>query len=127
MRRFLNTPLVSADANSKSRLHRRGWWTSMLAAILVSFFVSAAFAAPGVDAQTYLDDIKYLASPQLKGRATPSPELEKAASYIAKQPAIAKCAAINAGRGIASEVRRQKAPAQRTGNSPSAVIGRIGV
>lgn len=44
-----------------------------------------ALAAPGVDQQTYSDDVKYLASPPLKGRATPSPELEKAASYIAKQ------------------------------------------
>jgi hypothetical protein len=61
----------------------------LLAAIFVStsvcIFVSGTFAASGVDAQTYLDDIKYLASPQLKGRATPSPELEKAASYVAKQ------------------------------------------
>jgi hypothetical protein len=53
--------------------------------LLAAVFVSKAFAASSVDAQTYLDDIKYLASPQLKGRATPSPELEKAASYIAKQ------------------------------------------
>jgi hypothetical protein len=57
----------------------------LLAAIFISSFGSGVFAAPGVDAQTYLDDIKYLASPQLKGRATPSPELEKAAGYIAKQ------------------------------------------
>jgi len=48
-------------------------------------FVSKTFAAPGVDAQTYLDDVRYLSSPPLKGRATPSPELEKAAGYIAKQ------------------------------------------
>ena len=57
----------------------------LLAAIFVSSFVPASIAAPGVDAQTYLDDVKYLASAPLKGRATPSPELEKAAGYIAKQ------------------------------------------
>jgi hypothetical protein len=53
-----------------------------LLAVVLSF---NAFAAPGVNPQTYLDDVRYLASPQLKGRGTPSPELEKAASYIAKQ------------------------------------------
>ena len=33
----------------------------------------------------YLAHVKYLASPELKGRATGSPELETAASYIAQQ------------------------------------------
>ncbi len=33
----------------------------------------------------YLDHIKFLASPELKGRETGSPELEKAAEYIARQ------------------------------------------
>ena len=37
------------------------------------------------NATRYLDHIKYLASPELKGRATGSPELEKAAKYIADQ------------------------------------------
>ncbi len=37
-----------------------------------------------LDADHYLADIRYLASPELKGRATGSPELEKAARYIAK-------------------------------------------
>jgi peptidase M28-like protein/PDZ domain-containing protein/PA domain-containing protein len=41
--------------------------------------------AADVNSQTYLDDVRYLASPELKGRATGSPELEKAASYIASQ------------------------------------------
>jgi hypothetical protein len=42
-----------------------------------------ACAAATVSPQTYLSEIKYLASPELKGRATGSPELEKAAGYIA--------------------------------------------
>ncbi|HXP87884.1 MAG TPA: M28 family peptidase [Bryobacteraceae bacterium] len=39
--------------------------------------------AADVNPQSYLDNVKYLASPELKGRATGSPELEKAAQYIA--------------------------------------------
>jgi hypothetical protein len=44
-----------------------------------------ALNAANVNPQAYLDDVRYLASPELKGRATGSPELEKAASYIASQ------------------------------------------
>ncbi len=36
-----------------------------------------------VDPTLYLNDVKYLASPELKGRATGSPELEKAAHWLA--------------------------------------------
>jgi hypothetical protein len=46
------------------------------------------FAAAGdaaFDADRYLNHIKYLASPELRGRASGSPELEKAAEYIAGQ------------------------------------------
>jgi hypothetical protein len=43
------------------------------------------FGAATVDPDQYLDDVKYLASPQLRGRATGSPELEKAAHFIASQ------------------------------------------
>src|SRR5579863_12759 len=51
--------------------------------ILLAF--PLALIAADVNPQTYLDDVRYLASPELKGRATGSPELEKAASYIASQ------------------------------------------
>jgi hypothetical protein len=44
----------------------------------------AVFAAdPAIDPGPYLDEVKFLASPQLRGRATGSPELEKAAAFIA--------------------------------------------
>jgi hypothetical protein len=46
---------------------------------LVPFALSAADISP----RNYLADVQYLASPELKGRATGSPELEKAAEYIA--------------------------------------------
>ncbi len=36
-----------------------------------------------IDPNVYLNDIKYLASPELRGRASGSPELEKAAEFIA--------------------------------------------
>jgi len=42
-------------------------------------------AASDLNPDKYLAHIKYLASPELKGRLTGSPELEKAAAYIAKQ------------------------------------------
>ncbi len=44
-----------------------------------------ALLAADVNPDAYLAHIKYLASPELKGRATGSPELEKAAAYIAGQ------------------------------------------
>lgn len=40
-------------------------------------------ATPTIDPKLYTDNVKYLASPELRGRATGSPELEKAAQYIA--------------------------------------------
>ncbi len=43
----------------------------------------AAAASNLINAERYLENIKYLASPELKGRATGSAEIEKAARYIA--------------------------------------------
>jgi hypothetical protein len=52
-----------------------------------AFLFLAAWLAFGatasIDPNVYLDDIKYLASQEMRGRATGSPELEKAAQYIA--------------------------------------------
>ena len=47
--------------------------------------VSARGASPAVDADRLLEHIKFLASDELKGRASGSPELERAADYIAQQ------------------------------------------
>jgi hypothetical protein len=41
--------------------------------------------APAIDAGRYLDVVKHLAGPDLKGRGTGTPELEKAAQYLARQ------------------------------------------
>src|SRR5215831_5459908 len=39
-------------------------------------------ASSPVDPNLYINDVKYLASPELRGRATGSAELEKAAAFI---------------------------------------------
>src|ERR1700685_3214337 len=52
------------------------------------FSISVLAGAPGdssFSAERYLNHIKFLASPELKGRDSGSPELEKAAQYIAAQ------------------------------------------
>ena len=54
-------------------------------ALLILGFSPLALIAADVQPDEYLAHIKYLASPQLKGRATGSPEIEKAAAYIAGQ------------------------------------------
>jgi hypothetical protein len=46
----------------------------------------AAFGATAtIDPNLYLDDVKFLASKEMRGRATGSPELEKAADFIARK------------------------------------------
>src|ERR1051325_7108293 len=52
---------------------------------LYSAAIAAFGASASIDPARYLEDVKYLASPQLRGRATGSPELEKAAHFIAGQ------------------------------------------
>ncbi len=54
-------------------------WPRKIALWLIPLSLSAADISP----QTYLKEVQYLASPELKGRATGSPELEKAAHHIA--------------------------------------------
>ena len=48
-----------------------------------SLFALALSAETRVNPQAYLDHVKYLASDDLKGRATGTPELDRAAKYIA--------------------------------------------
>ncbi len=47
------------------------------------FLFAASLPAAEINPQTYLEEVKFLASPEMKGRATGSPELEKAAEYLA--------------------------------------------
>src|ERR1700688_4167931 len=47
--------------------------------------VAAAAGAVAFDPDRYLQHIKVLASPEMKGRATGSPEPDKAAAYIVAQ------------------------------------------
>ena len=50
--------------------------------VLLSVFAGSLWPA-GIDQSRYLEDVKYLASEELKGRGTGTPELEKAAQYLA--------------------------------------------
>jgi hypothetical protein len=56
-----------------------------LGAALCSFAMAAAAygASASIDPTRFLDDVKFLASKNLKGRGTGTPELEKAAAFIA--------------------------------------------
>ena len=59
---------------------------SFTIAALAGLALAAWAQAPAtISPDAYLAHVKYLASPELKGRATGSPELEKAAGYIASQ------------------------------------------
>ena len=64
---------------------------SRLIPYVACILVLAVQAAPpatetgGIDPNRFLEHIKYLASPEMRGRATGSPELEKADDYIAAQ------------------------------------------
>ncbi|HEY2845905.1 MAG TPA: PA domain-containing protein, partial [Bryobacteraceae bacterium] len=60
----------------------RRFWIVSLAAVAVSLWAQSPAV---INPEAYLAHIKYLASPELKGRATGSPELETAANYIAAQ------------------------------------------
>lgn len=50
---------------------------------LFAMAAAARGASPSIDPNLFLDDVKFLASKDLKGRGTGTPELEKAAAYIA--------------------------------------------
>ena len=56
---------------------------------LLPFLCAASWLAFGatatIDPTLYLNDVKFLASPEMRGRATGSPELEKAAAFIAQK------------------------------------------
>jgi hypothetical protein len=53
-------------------------------ALLAAFgVVTLVYAdSPSIDPKLYVDDVKYLASPELRGRAAGTPELEKAGDFL---------------------------------------------
>ncbi|PWU10429.1 MAG: hypothetical protein C5B51_04315 [Terriglobia bacterium] len=60
----------------------KSWKYSLLP--LIGCWSGAAFCAGAAfEPNSYLDDIKFLASKEMRGRATGSPELEKAGAFIA--------------------------------------------
>ncbi|MBZ5623135.1 MAG: M28 family peptidase [Acidobacteriia bacterium] len=58
-------------------------WKRGLPAVCVAWIAFGATAT--IDPNLYLDDVKFLASKEMRGRATGSPELEKAADFIARK------------------------------------------
>lgn len=56
-----------------------------LAALLVSRPAVAAPPSSGADAHRFIEDVKFLASPELEGRGAGSVGLERAAAYIAER------------------------------------------
>lgn len=53
--------------------------------LLAAAATAATVKAPQLDPKAYLEHVRYLASPELRGRGTGMPELDKAAHYIARQ------------------------------------------
>ena len=53
--------------------------------LALSIALTAGLFAANIGSDEYLGIVKFLASPQMRGRATGSPELEKAAAYIRDQ------------------------------------------
>lgn len=69
-------------ARTKTRLYT---FIAFLLTGVLRFAIGGTAGTAHIDPQQYLQHIKYLASPDLKGRATGTEELEKAAQYIAGQ------------------------------------------
>jgi hypothetical protein len=69
------------------RAPKVGQRTALLIALPIALLVAlaAGLFAASISSDEYLGIIKFLASPEMKGRATGSPELEKAAVYIRDQ------------------------------------------
>jgi len=65
-------------------VRRRPAWRT-LPLVLLALAAAAGIAAAHIRSERWLEDVKYLASPALKGRGSGSPELNQAASYIADQ------------------------------------------
>src|SRR5271170_8508329 len=53
--------------------------------IALLILLTAGLSAANISSDEYLGIVKFLASPEMRGRATGSPELEKAAAYIRDQ------------------------------------------
>src|SRR5215831_10812362 len=59
--------------------------TKIRGLVAAPILAAVGFAATAaIDPALYLSDVKFLASPELRGRNTGSPELTKAATYLEK-------------------------------------------
>jgi hypothetical protein len=66
-------------------LPARLWACSAVLLLTTLTLTAADYGSQRFDPKRYLDHVKHLASEDLKGRGTGTPELEKAANYVAKQ------------------------------------------
>lgn len=66
------------------RVHRSRLFIHAAAVFATAILTAATTGPEPLDPDRYLAHIRYLAAPELKGRATGSSEIEKAAHYIAK-------------------------------------------
>ena len=89
-RSSLNLPGMPPGQDSAARFAQEKvgrtnmkFWKLGLPLALSAAACLAFASSPSIDPNSYLDDVKFLASPELRGRATGSPELEKAAAFIA--------------------------------------------
>jgi len=57
----------------------------LLLPVVLAIFASASAVAQVASPEAYLEDVKFLASPALRGRGAGTPELDQAAAYIAKK------------------------------------------
>ena len=66
-----------------------GWARLSCAGLVLALCCAGAFAEPakldGVDPDRYVEHVRFLAAPEMKGRGAGTPELEQAADYIAGQ------------------------------------------
>lgn len=67
------------------RLRRISIAAVFLAGLAVTAFAAQSGAGTGLSPTRYLEDVKFLASDDLKGRGDGTPELDKAADYIASE------------------------------------------
>ena len=79
--------MISAVFFASSRLVvlAADWRLFRIFCCLFVFFLSSFAASPRFQSEPYLQHVKYLASDELKGRGNGTPELERAAEYIAHQ------------------------------------------
>ncbi len=77
--------MKDSDSPAAAPAFSRALRWGLRAAVVAVLAALAWSATPDFDPARYLEHVKYLASPELKGRGTGMPELDQAANYIVRQ------------------------------------------